>query len=240
MAVEEQTPCDIDIAVIGGGPGGLAVAAAVQSAFKGQVKVQVCQQQQAARVYLQRPLQPARGRQDDMASLQWRLQVFESLRRYKLQGSGVLMHANVQHAMEAIDPELLERYFAMHLNEITTPCQSKLSSMFCSERADLRQEAERNIRSHDSQAEAFPTPKCCALCSLKSSSPCIIGLYLKHEPNVLIYVVAFASVFGRSSHRFDCEQARNNLSCDSPCTPTCQRTAGAGRTESQAEAQSHL
>ena len=109
MACEEQTPYDLDIAVIGGGPGGLAVAAAVQSAFRGHVKVQVRQQRQAARAYMQCRLQPARIRQDDMANLQWCLQVYESLRRYKLQGSGVLMHANVQHAMEAIDPDLLER-----------------------------------------------------------------------------------------------------------------------------------
>ena len=36
-------------------------------------------------------------------------QVFESMKGYTLQGSGVALYPNAQHALEAIDPELLAR-----------------------------------------------------------------------------------------------------------------------------------
>ena len=37
------------------------------------------------------------------------LQIYESLKKYTLQGSGVLMMPNVQNALEAIQPSLLQK-----------------------------------------------------------------------------------------------------------------------------------
>ena len=42
MSGEGQAAFDVDVAVIGGGPGGLATAAAILSAYKGAVTVRVC------------------------------------------------------------------------------------------------------------------------------------------------------------------------------------------------------
>ena len=39
-------------------------------------------------------------------------QVFESMHEYNVQGSGVLFNANGQSAVEAINPELLERWIS--------------------------------------------------------------------------------------------------------------------------------
>lgn len=54
------------------------------------------------------------------------LQVFESLREYKVQGSGVLFNANGQSALEAINPDLLERWFQTELNDA---CIDSMRSM---------------------------------------------------------------------------------------------------------------
>lgn len=54
------------------------------------------------------------------------VQVFESSREYKVQGSGVLFNANGQSALEAINPDLLERWFEAELNDA---CIDKTRSM---------------------------------------------------------------------------------------------------------------
>ncbi|KAL0030448.1 hypothetical protein WJX79_005879 [Trebouxia sp. C0005] len=69
---------DVDVAVVGGGPGGLAAAAAIGSAFGTDTTVKI----------------------------------YESLKKYTLQGSGVLMMPNVQNALEAIQPSLLQKFIA--------------------------------------------------------------------------------------------------------------------------------
>ena len=42
-------------------------------------------------------------------SLQYLAQVYESMKNYRLQGSGVGLSANAQHALQAIHPDLLNR-----------------------------------------------------------------------------------------------------------------------------------
>ncbi|KAL0021580.1 hypothetical protein WJX77_011733 [Trebouxia sp. C0004] len=77
-ASREET---VDVAVVGGGPGGLATAAAVVSAF------------------------------GDSASVK----VFESLKGFKLQGSVIGVAVNAQHALEAINPDLLTKFTSQGL-----------------------------------------------------------------------------------------------------------------------------
>ncbi|DBA89386.1 TPA: hypothetical protein ACH3X2_004746 [Trebouxia sp. C0005] len=67
---------ELDVAIVGGGPGGLASAAAIVSALGNGVRVKV----------------------------------YESMKGYRLQGSGVGLNANAQRALEAIDPDLLARF----------------------------------------------------------------------------------------------------------------------------------
>ncbi|KAL0048074.1 hypothetical protein WJX82_007052 [Trebouxia sp. C0006] len=72
-ASREET---VDVAVVGGGPGGLATAAAIISAFGGGASVKV----------------------------------FESQKAFKLQGSVIGVAVNAQHALEAINPDLLTKF----------------------------------------------------------------------------------------------------------------------------------
>ena len=50
-----------------------------------------------------------RGCQRLQKQLHFFVKVFESMKGYKLQGSGVALHPNAQHALEAIQPDLLAR-----------------------------------------------------------------------------------------------------------------------------------
>ncbi|DBA89388.1 TPA: hypothetical protein ACH3X2_004747 [Trebouxia sp. C0005] len=77
-APREET---VDVAVVGGGPGGLATAAAVVSAF------------------------------GDSASVK----VFESQKAFRLQGSVIVVAVNAQHALEAINPDLLTKFTSQGL-----------------------------------------------------------------------------------------------------------------------------
>lgn len=72
----QVVPTEVDVAIVGGGPGGLASAAAIVSALGSDV----------------------------------RIKVYESMKGYRLQGSGVGLHANAQRALEAINPDLLARF----------------------------------------------------------------------------------------------------------------------------------
>ncbi|KAL0047809.1 hypothetical protein WJX82_000477 [Trebouxia sp. C0006] len=67
---------EVDVAIIGGGPGGLSAAAAVTSAFGDTLRVQV----------------------------------YESQKSYKPQGSVIALAVNCQHALEAIHPSMLSRF----------------------------------------------------------------------------------------------------------------------------------
>ncbi|KAL3154854.1 hypothetical protein ABBQ38_011396 [Trebouxia sp. C0009 RCD-2024] len=72
----EKESAELDVAIVGGGPGGLATAAAILSALGKHTRVQV----------------------------------YESMKQYTLQGSAVGLAANAQHALEAIHPDLLARF----------------------------------------------------------------------------------------------------------------------------------
>lgn len=52
---------------------------------------------------------PARTQQGLLQRLSCLLKVYESMKGYRLQGSGVAVSANAQHALEAIHPDLLAR-----------------------------------------------------------------------------------------------------------------------------------
>ena len=90
---------DIDVAVVGGGPGGLACAAAIQALHDTQLRVQVrgC------------PSVPAPLSVATRCTRLKCMQVYESYPAFKPQGSGVLMGPNVQYALEAISPDLFAK-----------------------------------------------------------------------------------------------------------------------------------
>lgn len=91
---------DTDVAVVGGGPGGLACAAAIQSLYDTHIRVQVRGVTTRFRPYL------------SVAFCCTRLhcmQVYESYPAFRPQGSGVLMGPNVQYALEAISPDLFAK-----------------------------------------------------------------------------------------------------------------------------------
>ena len=94
---------DVDVAVVGGGPGGLAAAAAIGSAFGTDTTVKVRSKWQSSCM----PCTACRSISSPRRNLA--LQVYESLKEYTLQGSGVLMMPNVQNALEAIQPSLLQK-----------------------------------------------------------------------------------------------------------------------------------
>ena len=93
---------DVDVAVVGGGPGGLAAAAAIGSAFGTDTTVKV-------RSKWQSNYTPCTSTSLSSPRPNLALQIYESLKKYTLQGSGVLMMPNVQNALEAIQPSLLQK-----------------------------------------------------------------------------------------------------------------------------------
>lgn len=122
----------VDVAIVGGGPGGLAAAAALHAAFDGHVKVKVWRSSLVCRRRQLRLLSWTHAfsactlpRVPNTPHIQKRcmvpviildcLQVYESLREYKVQGSGVLFNANGQSAVEAINPDLLQRYLCKNM-----------------------------------------------------------------------------------------------------------------------------
>lgn len=93
---------DVDVAVVGGGPGGLAAAAAIASAFGTDTTVKVRSKWQSS-------CMPCTCMSVSSSRPNLALQIYESLKKYTLQGSGVLMMPNVQNALEAIQPSLLQK-----------------------------------------------------------------------------------------------------------------------------------
>ena len=121
-ASREET---VDVAVVGGGPGGLATAAAVISVFGGSASVKVRNSPLVLLISLRihsTPFagMPSRfGQLTHSSALLFRLserhrakvplQVFESQKAFKLQGSVIGVAVNAQHALEAVHPDLLTR-----------------------------------------------------------------------------------------------------------------------------------
>lgn len=128
---------EIDVALVGGGPGGLATAAAILSASDGRLRVKVGSLTEAGRnTVATHPDQPCvKGLSITAAAMTlstigctlYRLcvkqrlasQVYESLKEYTLQGSVVGLAANAQYALEAIHPDLLSKYMSYLVLAIT-------------------------------------------------------------------------------------------------------------------------
>ena len=66
-------------------------------------------------------------------SLQYLAQVYESMKGYRLQGSGVGLSANAQHALQAIHPDLLNR-------QVPLPVAAKRSKAIWIQPADADKE----------------------------------------------------------------------------------------------------
>ena len=89
---------DVDVAIVGAGPGGLSCAAAYIAAFGSTARIQV------SLLLCSAHFRPTR-----VPPLLVIKQVYESYERFRPQGSGVLMNPNVQYALEAISPDLFEQ-----------------------------------------------------------------------------------------------------------------------------------
>jgi len=121
---------EVDAAVVGGGPGGLAAAAAVLSAFGDTLKVKV-----RLLMFFANNMGVTKTSAPDLAEsmrkapstlvdwgtsksyLRWfphLTQVYESLTEYTLQGSAVGLQPNAQYALEAIHPDLFARRAAAY------------------------------------------------------------------------------------------------------------------------------
>lgn len=98
-----QKAPEIDVAIAGGGPGGLAAAAAINRALP-DCRVQA---RPLCMVTVQSKLCTFIAVNLTGA---YALQVFEAAPSYTPQGAGVLINLNGQNALEAIDPELFNRY----------------------------------------------------------------------------------------------------------------------------------
>ena len=121
---------EIDVAVVGGGPGGLATAAAIFSASDGRLRVKVSSVLQLVATQV-RHIPMSQGLHCNSRSYvtlctigctlyRNASQVYESLKEYTLQGSVVGLAANAQYALEAIHPDLLSKYmFLLALAMIT-------------------------------------------------------------------------------------------------------------------------
>ena len=112
----ENVDLDIDVAIVGAGPGGLATAAAILSAFGKytRVKVRPCSNIGAGPKRAPRQVVTACVMvSDQITHIPLLLQVYESMKEYKLQGSAVGLGPNAQHALEAIHPDLLARCSAL-------------------------------------------------------------------------------------------------------------------------------
>ena len=121
----ESADLDTDVAIVGGGPGGLTTAAAILSAFGQRVRVKVRPRNRSAVASNRVPLQTSdlatthaqhsqAVKQSSVRTERYpvTLQVYESMKEYTLQGSAVGLGPNAQHALEAVNPDLLARYIA--------------------------------------------------------------------------------------------------------------------------------
>ena len=108
MALQEK----LDLAIVGAGPGGLACAAAFIAAFGSDAKVKVRLQRfvccRRPAIYM---LAVSRTAVNN-------LQVYESYKNFRPQGSGVLMQPNVQHALQALDPDLFAKWVICSLQMV--------------------------------------------------------------------------------------------------------------------------
>ncbi|KAL3144420.1 hypothetical protein ABBQ32_004168 [Trebouxia sp. C0010 RCD-2024] len=105
----DKESADLDVAIVGGGPGGLATAAAILSALGEHTRVQV----------------------------------YESMKQYTLQGSAVGLSANAQHALEAIHPDLLAR-FLEHGLQLSTFRQYDLKGNYV-KNSDIRMQVSDQL-----------------------------------------------------------------------------------------------
>ncbi|KAL0048045.1 hypothetical protein WJX82_006382 [Trebouxia sp. C0006] len=99
---------EVDVAIVGGGPGGLAAAAAIVSALGDDVRVKV----------------------------------YESMKGYRLQGSGVGLNANAQRALEAINPELLAR-FKSHGTSVNSSKLFNLQGSFTGQSKSFKEDSAK-------------------------------------------------------------------------------------------------